>query len=188
VLAALAALAVVALLGLPAGVLLAPVAAAAVDRLVRRAGAGAGPSAAVAAEVPVACDLLAVCLGAGAPLTTALGAVGTAVGGAVGHDLAGVAARLRLGSAPRAAWASTAPELAALARVLVRAGESGSGAVPALRALAVDARQGARARAGAAVARSGVWVLAPLGLCFLPAFLCLGVVPLVLGIAHDVFG
>jgi hypothetical protein len=33
-----------------------------------------------------------------------------------------------------------------------------------------------------------VWVLAPLGLCFLPAFVCLGVVPLVLGIAGDVFG
>jgi hypothetical protein len=31
-------------------------------------------------------------------------------------------------------------------------------------------------------------VLAPLGACFLPAFLCLGVVPLVLGIAADVFG
>jgi pilus assembly protein TadC len=40
----------------------------------------------------------------------------------------------------------------------------------------------------AAVRRAGVWVLAPLGLCFLPAFVCLGVVPLVLGIAADVFG
>ena len=30
-------------------------------------------------------------------------------------------------------------------------------------------------------------MLAPLGLCFLPAFVCLGVVPLVLGIAGDVF-
>ena len=25
--------------------------------------------------------------------------------------------------------------------------------------------------------RAGVWVLAPLGACFLPAFVCLGVVP-----------
>ena len=40
----------------------------------------------------------------------------------------------------------------------------------------------------AAVRRAGVWVLAPLGVCFLPAFLCLGVVPMVLGIAADVFG
>jgi hypothetical protein len=38
------------------------------------------------------------------------------------------------------------------------------------------------------VQRAGVWVLAPLGACFLPAFVCLGVAPLVLGIAADVFG
>jgi hypothetical protein len=38
------------------------------------------------------------------------------------------------------------------------------------------------------VRRAGVWVLAPLGLCFLPAFVCLGVVPLVLGIAEGVLG
>jgi hypothetical protein len=30
-------------------------------------------------------------------------------------------------------------------------------------------------------------VLAPLGVCFLPAFVCLGVAPMVLGIAADVF-
>ena len=36
--------------------------------------------------------------------------------------------------------------------------------------------------------KAGVWVLAPLGVCFLPAFVCLGVVPLVLGIAGNVLG
>ena len=40
----------------------------------------------------------------------------------------------------------------------------------------------------AAVRRAGVWVLAPLGACFLPAFVCLGVVPLVIGIAGDALG
>jgi len=60
--------------------------------------------------------------------------------------------------------------------------------VPALQTLAGDTRAEARSRADAAVRRAGVWVLAPLGACFLPAFLCLGVVPLVLGIAADVFG
>ena len=44
-----------------------------------------------------------------------------------------------------------------------------------------------RARIERDVRRAGVWVLAPLGLCFLPAFVCLGVVPLVLGIAGQVF-
>jgi pilus assembly protein TadC len=57
-----------------------------------------------------------------------------------------------------------------------------------LRALAAECRAGQRTRAEAAVRRAGVWVLAPLGACFLPAFVCLGVVPMVLGIAADVFG
>jgi hypothetical protein len=48
-------------------------------------------------------------------------------------------------------------------------------------------RSTGRARTEAAVRRAGVWVLAPLGLCFLPAFVCLGVAPLVLGIAGTVF-
>jgi hypothetical protein len=60
--------------------------------------------------------------------------------------------------------------------------------VPALRGLAAEARTSSRARTEAALQRAGVWVLAPLGACFLPAFLCLGVVPLVLGIARGVFG
>ncbi|MDQ3055153.1 MAG: type II secretion system protein F, partial [Actinomycetota bacterium] len=36
--------------------------------------------------------------------------------------------------------------------------------------------------------RAGVALMAPLGLCFLPAFVCLGVVPVVVGIASRVFG
>ena len=106
----------------------------------------------------------------------------------LGPRLRDVAALYRLGAEPRRAWADVPAELAALGRVLVRAGESGSAVVPALRSLAADSRSAARAQTEAAVRRAGVWVLAPLGVCFLPAFLCLGVVPLVLGIAGDVFG
>jgi pilus assembly protein TadC len=98
-----------------------------------------------------------------------------------------VAALYRLGAEPRRAWAEVPGELAGLGRVLVRAGESGAAVVPALRTLAADSRSAARGDAEAAVRRAGVWVLAPLGACFLPAFLCLGVVPLVIGIAGDVF-
>jgi Flp pilus assembly protein TadB len=139
-------------------------------------------------DLPGACDLLAVCLAAGLPVGGALAAVGGAVPAPLGPQLGAVSALHRLGAEPRLAWAQTPPELAALGRVLVRAGESGSAAVPALRALAADTRAAARSATEADVRRAGVWVLAPLGLCFLPAFLCLGVVPLVLGIAADVFG
>lgn len=139
-------------------------------------------------ELPAACDLLGVCLSAGVPVVTALAAVGAAVPAPLGPHLSGVAAVSRLGADPRRAWADVPAELAALGRVLVRAGESGATAAPALRALAADSRASARAATEAAVQRAGVWVLAPLGACFLPAFVCLGVVPMVLGIAGDLFG
>ena len=137
----------------------------------------------------MACDLLAVCLAAGTPVAGRGGRGRGRPGGPLGRVL------VRrwpggCGWAPRPGprGPTCPPTRPALARVLVRAGESGSSVVPALRALAADSRAAARAATAAAVQRAGVWVLAPLGLCFLPAFLCLGVVPLVLGIAADVLG
>jgi pilus assembly protein TadC len=139
-------------------------------------------------DLPAACDLLGVCLAAGLPVEAALEAVGGAVGGPLGAHLRSVAALFRLGADPRRAWVEAPPELAGLGRVLVRAGESGAAVAGSLRTLAAESRAAARAATQAAVQRAGVWVLAPLGACFLPAFVCLGVAPLVLGIAGDVFG
>jgi len=139
-------------------------------------------------DLPAACDLLGVCLAAGLPVEGALEAVGGAVGGPLGDQLRSVAALSRLGAEPRRVWAEVPPELAGLGRVLVRAGESGATVAGSLRTLAAESRATARAATQAAVQRAGVWVLAPLGACFLPAFVCLGVAPLVLGIAEDVFG
>ncbi|CCH86134.1 Type II secretion system F domain protein [Modestobacter italicus] len=158
------------------------------ERLLRRSGTLPDEGPQLARDLPVACDLLAVCLTAGTPVGAALAAVGDAVPGPLGERLAEVGALYRLGAAPRRAWSGSPPPLDVLGRTLVRAGESGSAVVPALQRLAVDLRSSARSQTEAAVRRAGVWVLAPLGLCFLPAFLCLGVVPLVLGIATDVFG
>jgi pilus assembly protein TadC len=169
------------------GVAVAAVLAVLGERWLRGVDAGAAERMALARELPGACDLLAVCLAAGVPVSAAVSAVGAAVPDPLGPRLAGVAALSRLGADPRRAWADVPPELAALGRVMVRAGESGATAVPALRALAVESRASVHLAAGAAVQRAGVWVLAPLGLCFLPAFVCLGVVPMVLGIAGDVF-
>jgi Flp pilus assembly protein TadB len=158
------------------------------ERLLRARGSGQRGGTALLRELPAACDLLGVCLGAGVPVAGALAAVGEAVPAPLGPELRGIAALYRMGADPQRAWADVPPELAGLGRVLVRAGESGSTVGRALRALAADGRAAARASTEAAVRRAGVWVLAPLGLCFLPAFLCLGVVPLILGIAGDVFG
>lgn len=184
-----AALAVGLLIGGPAGWVAGAVAGVLSGRALRRS-AGDGRRelrAAVVRDLPGACDLLAVCLAAGLPVGGALAAVGEADAGPVGDQLRRVAALYRLGAEPRRAWGEVPEELAGLGRALVRAGESGASVVPALRSLAADGRAGARNEAEAAVRRAGVWVLAPLGACFLPAFLCLGVVPLVLGIAGEVF-
>jgi Flp pilus assembly protein TadB len=156
------------------------------ERLLRRSG-GPPPGDAVR-DLPVACDLLAVCLAAGTPIGAAVAAVSEAVAGPLGAQLDRVGAHYRLGAAPRQAWSGVPPGVTPLARVLVRAGESGSSVVPSLQRLATDLRTAQRGAVEAAVRRAGVWVLAPLGICFLPAFLCLGVVPMVLGIAADVFG
>jgi len=190
VLAGAAGLATGLLLGGTVGLVAAVVVTVGGDRLLRRGSDDdqVAMRAAVVRELPGACDLLAVCLASGVPVAGAVAAVATAVPGPLGQLLRDVASLYRLGAEPRRAWAQVPVELAALGRVLVRAGESGSVAVPALRSLAADSRAAARAQTDAAVRRAGVWVLAPLGACFLPAFLCLGVVPLVLGIAGDVFG
>jgi pilus assembly protein TadC len=170
--------------GAAAGVLAAAVAVPLLKRR-ERAGAADAEAAALLRDLPVACDLLAVCVAAGVPLPSALAAVGGAVPGVLGAELARVAGARRLGADPRRAWQDVRPELGPLARTVQRAETSGARAAPALHALAAETRVAARAAADAAVRRAGVWVLAPLGACFLPAFVCLGVVPMVLGIAGD---
>ncbi len=68
-------------------------------------------------------------------------------------------------------------------RALVRAGEGGAPVAVAVARLAAEARAEDRARAEQAARRAGVLAVAPLGACFLPAFVLLGVVPVVVGLA-----
>ncbi|HEV7187489.1 MAG TPA: type II secretion system F family protein [Blastococcus sp.] len=182
-------LAVAFLLGGSAGVLAGGVVAVAGERMLRRAAPDPRRQerTALLRDLPAVCDLLAVCLAAGLPVSGALAAVAGADPGPVGAHLGQVAALYRLGAEPHRAWEQVPDELAGLGRALVRAGESGAAVVPALRALAADGRATVRHEAEAAVRRAGIALLAPLGACFLPAFVCLGVVPLVLGIAAGVF-
>jgi tight adherence protein B len=72
----------------------------------------------------------------------------------------------------------------ATVRALGRADESGARLATTLSGVAERAREDAHAATIAAARRAGVAAVAPLGLCFLPAFLLIGVVPVVLGSAH----
>ncbi|HJC59488.1 MAG TPA: type II secretion system F family protein [Candidatus Dietzia intestinigallinarum] len=133
-------------------------------------------------------DLLAAALTAGLPAPDALAAVADAVELPHPHlapPLRTAAARLRLGATPAEAWQDVpgAASLAPIAAVLVRATDGGGSVRAALDHAAGRLRSDADAVATARAERASVLVAGPLGLCFLPAFVCLGVLPVVVGLA-----
>lgn len=140
------------------------------------------------ADLPVAVDLLAACLRGGAPWHEAVEAVAGAVGGPLGEELRAVSVQIRLGADPAEAWLALTeePMLAPLARAAVRAASTGAALAPSLSRLARDQRRVARSAAAARARAAGIRALAPLGLCFLPAFVLLGVVPAIAGIASTI--
>lgn len=167
-----------------AGVPFLPPSAARILARIARPGATLADTGALAQLV----DLLAVSLSAGLPAPDAL----TAVADAVDHSdpasarpLRAAAARLRFGAAPAEAWRDVpgAARLAPVASVLVRATDSGGSVRSALNHAADRMRADADAAATARAERAAVMVAGPLGLCFLPAFVCLGVLPVVVGLA-----
>ncbi|MCA6092246.1 type II secretion system F family protein [Streptomyces sp. SCA3-4] len=163
------------------------VAAAGVWRWRRKAEpAGEGVSAEeVGCRLPLAADLLAACLAAGAGPREAAEAVGGSLGGPVGERLAQAAAEVRLGGEPAAAWGrlGALPGAAGTARCLERAQTTGVPAVEPMTRLAAQLRAAQARAAGIRARRAGVLATAPLGLCFLPAFLTVGVAPVVVGLA-----
>ena len=144
---------------------------------------------AVRNALPGAADLLAACLIAGAPIETATATVARAVGGRLGEDLDSVLRSVHLGSSPVQAWTSAAldPELAPLATALARASRGGAPPADVIAGAAEELRERRRAEASMAAQRVGVHAVAPLALCFLPAFVLLGIVPLVVGLAQQLF-
>ncbi|MUL39653.1 type II secretion system F family protein [Streptomonospora sp. PA3] len=176
--------------GPPAAVLVGLPIAAALRWRLARADPPAGSRtdrARVLAGLPVAVDLLAAGLRAGGALEDVLAAVADGVGGPLGKALGGVAEQLRLGADPRAVWRSAdgTEEFEAIGRALARASESGAPVAALLERHATELRDTARARALTRTQRLGVLSAAPLGLCFLPAFVLIGVVPLAAGLVSD---
>lgn len=188
---AVLALCLVGLFGVPWGLGLGVLALALLPRVLGRLEPASARRrrARIGADLPLAVDLLAACLRAGRPVGEALAVVAGAVGGPLGTLFAEVDARLRLGADPADAWGLLAgePGCAPLARAIRRAMRSGAPLADTLEQLAADVRQERRwsadERARAIEARSVV----PLGLCFLPAFVLIGIVPTVAGSLSGVF-
>lgn len=130
-------------------------------------------------DLPALVHLLAAALETGADVPGALRLVCTALPGPAAESLAVVPARLELGLDPEAAWQPVLarPGLAPLARALVRASRSGSAVGHEVDRLARDLHERSRSSVEERARTVGVRAAVPLGLCLLPAFVLLGVVP-----------
>ncbi|WP_253887742.1 type II secretion system F family protein [Actinokineospora diospyrosa] len=129
-------------------------------------------------------DLLAACLQAGLPVPTAISAVSEDL-----SSLRDVAEQLALGADPRQAWAAAldCPHTKDLARAARRTARSGAGLAEVAARLAAEVRDQVEQQAEARAQRASVLITLPLGLCYLPAFLTLGVLPVVLGLTARTF-
>lgn len=144
---------------------------------------------ALAKQAPVIAELLAACVASGATMRDATAVVADALDDP-GSDatrqhgarvLRSVVASIDLGASPAAAWseATRHPALAPIARAIIRSSSSGAPLAHVLAALADDVRRERRIAIEVAARAAGVRAVAPLAVCFLPAFLLLSVVPIV---------
>jgi pilus assembly protein TadC len=188
--AAIVGLAVAGLIGTWWGVPFGAAAGVGAERLLRRREPAhlRQERLAAVADLPLGADLLAAALRAGAPVDRAAGAVAEALGGPLGERLQRTARSLRLGADPAEAWAHLADidGAARLVAAAVRSSASGGALAGALGRLADDLRADRAVAVEAAAQRAGVLIVLPLGLCFLPAFLLAGLVPVVIAVLGDV--
>ncbi len=153
-----------------------------------RPGSSVTPSLARGrSSLPLALDLTAVALRSGQPLEHALLAAAPAAGPSARQWIA-VARLLGLGADPAQAWAAVEddPALGRVAAAARRSAHSGVRIAAAFENLAADLRAQAGEAGRARAHRAGVYAAAPLGLCFLPAFVCLAIIPALVGLAATV--
>mgnify|MGYP002076943480 CR=1 FL=1 len=141
-----------------------------------------------------ALDILAVCLKSGMSVPAATAAASATAPLPLGAVLRRAADLTALGGDPGAAWSvhggadgGEDATCVALMRLARRSATSGSALAQGISDLAEQVRHEVAQAANAAAGRASVLIAGPLGLCFLPAFVCVGVVPVVIGLASDVF-
>lgn len=151
-----------------------------------RAGRPSADPLAVAASL----DVLAACLSAGMTVAGAAAATAPSAPAPLAQVLQRAADLLALGAAPDTAWSAppsaSDPQIEALVRCARRSIASGTALADGIAELAGQFRREAADAAHAAAERAGVLIAGPLGLCFLPAFVCLGIIPMVIGLAGEV--
>jgi pilus assembly protein TadC len=140
---------------------------------------------------PFALDVLAACLRSGMAVSAAAAATAPSAPAELARLLNRAADLLALGADPSIAWSSDPPARVdnradALMRLARRSAASGTALAQGVSELATQFRDDAADAARAAAERASVLIAGPLGLCYLPAFVCLGIVPVVAGLAGGV--
>jgi Flp pilus assembly protein TadB len=139
-------------------------------------------------DLPHVVTLLGAALRSGAAPAAAVDTVCRALPGAAADLLGPVTARLALGGDPLVVWSALAddPAIGPLGRTMVRAHRSGAPVVAAVERLSEELARRSRADVEDRARAVGVRAAVPLGVCLLPAFLLLGIVPLVVGLARSI--
>lgn len=171
--------------GLVGAALLGPAAFLALGRIRR-----GRDTARAAAQLPQALDFIAVCLDAGLPLPSALDAVARVSPTPTSDVMEKVASQLAIGRGGQEAWLQLRadPVWGRVASDIARAEHSGTALADLLRVHAGEAREEVGDAALKSARKVGVKSVVPLMACFLPAFLLVGVVPIVAGLLKDFFG
>lgn len=135
-------------------------------------------------------DVFAACLSSGMAVSGAARATAPFSPRPLAKVLGRAADLLALGADPITAWSNVgSPDdhrVEALCRLARRSAVSGTALAQAVSELADQSRSDAADAARAAAERASVLIAGPLGVCYLPAFVCLGIVPVVVGLAGDV--
>jgi len=140
-----------------------------------------------ASSIVTVCALLGATVRSGLDVRSALEQVGRVTEGD-GDLLVEVATALSAGASWAEAWSGAPERFAPLARVLGPAWERGASPIDALESLAATLLARARAAGDAASAELGVRLSLPLALCLLPAFVLVGILPLLIAVGGAVVG
>ncbi|WP_448062197.1 type II secretion system F family protein [Cellulomonas hominis] len=146
------------------------------------------PAADGPADVVLLLDLLDAAVTTGAGIPHALRAVGAAVRGPDQRWLAEAGTALLLGAPWSDAWARAPDRLHPVASALEQAWTLGAAPGVGLRRRAASLRRDRRRAAREAAGRLGVLLVLPLGLCFLPAFVLTGLLPVLISLGDGLLG
>ena len=156
-------------------------------------GGDAGGARDDALPTGLALEMLAAAVSQGASIPRALEAVGRAWRGSEGDALAGVAAALHRGADWHNAWALARAHprcggvMATLSDTLEPAYRHGTSPLPRIEAAVDQIDKDERRLIEERAAKLGVRMLVPTGACFLPSFVLIGVMPVIVSFGAGLF-